>query len=68
MQCPYCDNPECEQTSGPDAEGQTEYHCPECGEYFVASQNAAPDVASCALCGTVGPVQQLNVCKLCLEF
>ena len=36
MQCMYCDCPECEPTDDPDEDGQVEYHCPECGEYFVA--------------------------------
>jgi len=35
MQCPYCDNPECEATGYPDEVGEVEYYCPECGEYFV---------------------------------
>lgn len=35
MQCPYCKCPEVETTGDPDEDGQVEYHCLECGEYFV---------------------------------
>ena len=31
-------------------------------------RSAAPDAASCALCGGTEHVQRLNICKLCLEF
>ena len=35
-QCPQCGCPEVEPTwSEPDEDNQMEYHCSECGEYFI---------------------------------
>jgi transposase-like protein len=41
MQCPYCQCPDTEITTEPDENSQAEYHCLECGEYFVALAMAA---------------------------
>jgi len=38
MECPYCNCPDCRATGEPDEDGQVEYRCPACGEYFVAAE------------------------------
>jgi len=51
-QCPYCDCPECKQTTDPDENGQAEFHCPNCGEYFTdaAEQSVQADLAKAVAC------------------
>jgi len=34
--CPYCGSGEVTASTEPDSEGECEYHCDACGEYFVA--------------------------------
>ena len=34
-ECPECYSPEVEPVSDPDDDGFVEYHCSECGHYFV---------------------------------
>ena len=41
MKCPYCECTDVEMTDEPDEDNQVEYHCLECGEYFV--ETAAAD-------------------------
>lgn len=36
--CPECGSYEVYPTMGPNADGMTEYHCDDCGHYFVEHQ------------------------------
>jgi len=59
MQCPYCDYPECQETSGaPDEMGNIEYRCPQCGEYFAEA--AQPPRA-------VDGTKRTSPCSYCLR-
>ena len=39
MICPFCDSDNCNQTTETDVSGDAEYHCEDCGEYFVATDD-----------------------------
>jgi transposase-like protein len=43
ISCPFCGSYAVEPTCDPDEEGQVEYYCEDCGEYFVdAAKETTP--------------------------
>ena len=41
--CPHCGSYDVAQTAAKPIDGQAEYVCRDCGEYFIASQQEAQD-------------------------